>query len=63
LDNPQTRALGVVASSTASAWPLMEIVATGNSSGQAHVFADTNIKMKDSPIQVRGFAIAGMLEL
>ena len=41
----------------------MEMVATGNSKGQAKVFADMNIKMKDSAIQARGFAPTGMLEL
>jgi hypothetical protein len=30
----------------------MEIVAAGNSRGQAQVFADMIIKMKDSAIQV-----------
>jgi hypothetical protein len=41
----------------------MEIVATGNSSGHANAFADTKIKMRDSPMQVRGVALSGTLEL
>ena len=41
----------------------MEIVAAGNSRGQANVFTDMKIKMKDSTIQVRGFAPIGMLGL
>ena len=35
----------------------------GNSRGHAKVFADMKIKMKDSAMQVRGFAPTGMLEL
>jgi hypothetical protein len=50
LDNPQTRALGVVANSTSMVRPFMEIVAAGNSRGQAKVFTDMKIKMKDSAI-------------
>ena len=37
--------------------------APGNSRGQAKVFTDMKIKMKDSTIQVRGFAPIGMLGL
>ena len=38
-------------------------MATGNSRGQAQAFADMKIKMKDSAIQVRAFALTGRLEL
>jgi hypothetical protein len=40
----------MVANSTASVWPLMEMVATGNSRGQAKVCADMKITMKGSAI-------------
>ena len=42
----------MVANATASVWPFMEIVAAGKSKGQAKVFADMKIKMKDSAIQI-----------
>ena len=46
------RASGMVANSAASVWPFMEMVATGDAKGQAKVFADMKIKMKDSAIQI-----------
>jgi hypothetical protein len=57
------RALGVVASSTVSGWLLLEIVATGNSSGQANVFTETKIKIKDRAIQIWDFALTGLFVL
>jgi len=38
----------------------MEIVAAGNSRGQAKVFTDIKIKIKDSTIQIGGLAPTGM---
>ena len=52
LDSPQTRALGVVANATASEWLFMEIVAAGNSSGQAKAFTDKRIAIKRNAIKI-----------
>ncbi len=51
-DNPQPRETGVVANSAVSGWPLINIVAVGNSNGQAMVFPDNAIKIKANPIIV-----------
>jgi len=51
-DNPQALAAGVVANSAVSEYPLIEIVAVGNSRGQARVFPDEANKINKRPIIV-----------
>jgi hypothetical protein len=51
-DNPQPREVGVVANSTVSGLPLIEMVAVGSSKGQARVFAEAIVKIIISPINV-----------